>query len=149
VATDKYLFTGTEKGVYISVNNGSNWRAINEGIENVTEINDLGISGNYLLASTDKGVFRRSISDFATLGIKENADMNCSISPNPMSNQLTINCANELIGQQYAIQNILGETIFTNTLTNNNTVVSLNNAPNGVYFLHIIGTSKTIKFVKQ
>jgi photosystem II stability/assembly factor-like uncharacterized protein len=144
------VFAGTkEGGVFVSNDNGTNWRAANEGLID-SYISSLNISGNYVCAGTKVGVFRRQINEFLTVGTKDNSkDFNCTISPNPVSNLLTINCSNELLGKKYAIHNILGEIILTNNLMENTTVVSLNNVPNSVYFLNIIGTPKTLKFVKQ
>jgi hypothetical protein len=144
------VFAGTrEGGVFVSNNNGVNWRAVNEGLIN-TYISSLNISGNYVCAGTKAGIFRRMINEFLTVGTKDNQDvLSCTISPNPVSNQLIINCSDECIGKKFVIQNILGETISSNNLTENKTAVSLENAPNGVYLLTIIGASKTLKFVKQ
>jgi ligand-binding sensor domain-containing protein len=149
VTNNNLLFAGIyANGVYLTTNNGVSWRAINDGLGSL-DILKLEISGNYLLAGTATGVFRRPLSDFLTLSVLEKGNFDYTISPNPVSNQLAINCSNELIGKKYAIHNILGETISSNTLTNMNTAVSLDNAPNGVYLLTIMGTTKTLKFVKQ
>jgi phage pi2 protein 07 len=137
-------------GVFYSTNNGQNWRAANEGLP-VKYVIKLSISGNYLLAGTNKAVFRRALNEFSiATNTKENKDdFNCTISPNPVSNSLTINASNNLIGKKYAIKNILGETIKADILTNNSTELNVHNLANGIYFLHLIGTNKTVKFVKE
>ena len=56
-----------ENGVIHTSNNFANWNKINQGLLD-TNVNDLLISGNYLFASThSKGVFRRPLSEIASL----------------------------------------------------------------------------------
>jgi hypothetical protein len=77
------------------------------------------------------------------------ARLDCVVSPNPVSNTLIINCSDGLIGKKIRIDNILGETVLTHTLTGNTTELPVHSLTKGVYILQILGTSKTIKFVKQ
>jgi photosystem II stability/assembly factor-like uncharacterized protein len=137
------------RGVFYSEDNGNNWRPANQGLTNYY-IQKLNVNGNYLLAGTTTEVFRRPLNEFIFVGTKENSDnLNCTISPNPVSNTLTINCSNALINKNYAIRNVLGQTIKTDVLTDNATTLNVLNLANGIYFLHIFGTNKTIKFVKE
>jgi hypothetical protein len=144
------LFTNAYRGgIFYSNDNGANWRAANEGLPTKI-IYRIKASGNFLLIGTDMGIFRRPLSEFITTGIKENKDnFNCTIFPNPVSNSLTINASDNLVGKKYSIKNILGEIIKADILTNNSTELNVHNLANGIYFLHLIGTNKTVKFVKE
>lgn len=51
-----YLFAGTDGGVFLSVNNGSSWFAVNSGIYS-TSINCMTKIGNTIYAGTNAGVF--------------------------------------------------------------------------------------------
>jgi hypothetical protein len=144
------LFAGTYGGgVFYSKDNGNNWLPANEGLSSKF-VEKLTICGNYLLGGTRKGVFRRPLSEFIAVGTKENtAELSCTLSPNPVSNQLTINCSEALIGKSYAVKNVLGKAVKSDILTSNSTQVNVSDLANGIYFLQLIGTSKTIKFVKE
>jgi Secretion system C-terminal sorting domain len=144
------LFTTAYRGgIFYSTNDGNNWRSANDGLPTKI-IYKLSVSGNYLLVGTDMGIFRRPLSEFSTVGTKENKEeLSYSIFPNPVSNTLTINCSDALIGKNYSIKNILGETIQAAILTDNSTQLSVQNFANGIYFLTLIGTNKMVKFVKE
>jgi hypothetical protein len=84
-----------------------------------------------------------------TEGSLSATDLTCQISPNPVSNTLIINGSDALVGKKIVIKNILGESFLTNTLTGNTTELPVYSLPKGIYFLQIMGTEKTLKFVKQ
>jgi hypothetical protein len=150
VIKDKTVFVATNLNIYYSKNDGITWRSAREGLPIRTSAYELNVGGNYLFAGTSTGIFRRPLSEFISTHIKENKEeFNCSISPNPASNLLTIKVSDNLIGKKYTINNILGETIKADILTNNSTELNVNNLANGIYFLHLIGTNKTVKFVKE
>lgn len=48
---DTNLFTGTERGVFLSTNNGTNWTAVNTGLTD-TSVLSLAVSGANLFAGT-------------------------------------------------------------------------------------------------
>jgi ligand-binding sensor domain-containing protein len=143
------LYAGTtDGGIYLSNNNGTTWQAVNEGLS-TKNITKLIIAGAYLYAGTDIGVFKRPLNELTVKNNEPNEVFNCTISPNPVSNSLIINTSDALIGKKYAINNILGETIKSDVLTNDKTELNVQNLAKGLYFLQIIGTNKTIKFVKE
>jgi hypothetical protein len=135
-------------GIFMSNNNGTNWKAVNEGLP-TKNILKVIVAGNYLFAATDIGVFKRPLTELTVKNSDIKEESNCTISPNPVANTLTINASNYLIGNKYAIQNILGETIQTDVLKHNSTELNVQNLSHGIYFLHLIGTNKTVKFVKE
>jgi photosystem II stability/assembly factor-like uncharacterized protein len=143
------IYTATyDGGIFMSNNLGGNWVAANDGLP-VKYTTKLFVAGNYLYAVTPKGVFKRPLSELV-VGTNDNQDINTvSLSPNPASNQLTINASNALLGRRYSMTNILGEIMQSGILTDNLTVLSVHHLANGVYFLLFNGLSKSIKFVKE
>lgn len=71
-----YLFAGTWKGgVFLSTDNGAHWIEFNTGLSNKSVVNGLFVSGSYLFAGTDDGIWRRPLSDaFPTSAEQINAD---------------------------------------------------------------------------
>jgi hypothetical protein len=147
---DKAIFLGINEGYLFSTNNGRTWQDASANLIG-NSASSLTISGNYIIANTANGVYRRLISELVRVGTKEeNAlDFTCTVSPNPVANQLTINCSEALIGKKCVIKNVLGETMQSAVLANYATEINVHNFANGIYFLQLIGVNKTIKFVKN
>lgn len=58
------VIAGTENGVYLSTNNGTNWFIKNQGLATVPHIEALLVTGNYIYAGTyGQSVWRRTITD--------------------------------------------------------------------------------------
>ncbi len=146
---DNVLYAATYSGgIFLSENLGTTWKSVNEGLP-TKYANKLIVAGRYLYAATNRGVFRRLLGELA-VGTKDIQEkIQATISPNPVSNQLTVNVSNALIGKKYTVINALGETMKGGVLTDNSTVLSVNDLVSGIYFLHFIGTSETIKFFKK
>ena len=66
------LFAGDNGGggVFLSANNGASWIGVNAGLTNMY-VHSLVVSGTYLLAGTNDGVWRRPLSDMIT-AVQEN-----------------------------------------------------------------------------
>lgn len=57
------LFAGTDGGgVFLSTNNGTSWTSVNTGLTSFV-VNGLFVSGSYLFAGTNNGIWRRRLSD--------------------------------------------------------------------------------------
>ncbi len=54
--SDSNIFAGTQKGIYLSKNNGSSWNQINSGLTSLV-VNSLITSGGNIFAGTTGGVF--------------------------------------------------------------------------------------------
>jgi photosystem II stability/assembly factor-like uncharacterized protein len=69
------LFTATyNDGIFLSTNNGSNWTQINSGLEGpALTSGSLSIIGDYIYSGTNKGVWKRALSDFLTLSVSPNS----------------------------------------------------------------------------
>lgn len=80
-----------------------------------------------------------------------NADI--SVYPNPFSNQVTISYKNAagITGKTVKIYDVTGKLFFIQILTSQNTSITLNRIPYGIYFLKIEGDNKSevFKLIKQ
>ena len=74
-----------------------------------------------------------------------------SVYPNPFVNELTVNYKLQNNNATLTIFNLIGENIYTTTLSENSTQLSLTNFDKGIYFIKIIDgeNSLTKKIVKQ
>ncbi|GAB5400047.1 MAG: hypothetical protein Aureis2KO_16320 [Aureisphaera sp.] len=63
--------------------------------------------------------------------------------PNPMSYSATLKVGYHWIGAQVTISDITGRTIFTTSLTSEETQLKLNQYPSGIYFIHAINGKTT------
>jgi photosystem II stability/assembly factor-like uncharacterized protein len=66
VVTDKLLAGTDDNGVYLSINSGSTWTSFNTGMPDNTRIWSLAKSSDCIFAGTDKGVWRRPLSEIIT-----------------------------------------------------------------------------------
>ena len=84
------IFAGTNNGVYLSSNNGSNW--VNTGLTNES-VSTLAINNDTIYAGTDSaGVWKRALSDITGIHElkKENRELKINISPNPVNESSVI-----------------------------------------------------------
>ena len=65
IVSGSNIFAGSNGGgVFLSMDNGANWVAVNTGLPASTAVYALAISGNYLYAGTlNAGVWKRSLTD--------------------------------------------------------------------------------------
>ena len=87
------------------------------------------------------------------VSVKERLKNNTALSvyPNPFTNELTVNYELKNNNATLTIYNLIGENIYTATLFENSTQLSLTNYDKGIYFIKIIDGDKSItqKIVKQ
>jgi hypothetical protein len=59
-----YTFAGTDSGVFVSSNNGLNWRNKSEGLPALHAVNKILVSNGYIFAGIfDGGIYRRGVSE--------------------------------------------------------------------------------------
>jgi len=73
-----------------------------------------------------------------------------TISPNPAYEFISLNVDPSLIGKEFIITDIMGRVSLQGKIDSENTQISVNSIPSGVYFFSIYDTvGKAIKIVKQ
>jgi len=77
-------------GVFLSTNNGTDWTEVNTGLPDTIKVDALTASGTNLFASTDKGFYRRALSEMVTEVQKISTDLPTQFSleqnyPNPFN----------------------------------------------------------------
>jgi hypothetical protein len=106
----------------------------------------LGTNATYTLTITD--------NDFNGINPAINKDI-LLVSPNPATNQITINNSNQLVISSIKITNLLAQVQILNqpiTIAGVNTNIDISELLNGIYFIKAIdvkGNSFTTKFMKQ
>ena len=66
------IFAGTYyNGAFLSTDNGASWTVVNTGLANIT-VRALAVSGTYLIAGTDAGVWRRPLSELVVSVLQTN-----------------------------------------------------------------------------
>ena len=64
ITVDNKLFAGTDNGVYLSIDTGSSWKSVNEGLPDDKNIEALATNGEYIFAGfLWDGIYRSSIND--------------------------------------------------------------------------------------
>ena len=101
-------------------------------------------SGNYSVTqptlSADITAVTLAVDDF-NIGI-------VNIYPNPTSEALYIQITSDLLNQSYKIYDLLGKTVLEGILSNDKTVINVNDLSKGIYLLRI-GENKINKFIKK
>jgi photosystem II stability/assembly factor-like uncharacterized protein len=64
----------TPYGAYLSTNMGNNWNNVNQGFDTIPFVMTYFIQNNYIYAGTNKGVWRRNLSEIVT-GIKNEPEL--------------------------------------------------------------------------
>lgn len=154
------LFAGTENGVYLSTNNGTNWIIKNQGFSSVPHIEAILISNNYLYAGTyGESVWKRSLSEIIGIrNISTEIPSKYSLSqnyPNPFNPATNIRFEIPKSGNiKLVVFDALGREV--ETLVNEKQAAGTYEAtfnalqyPSGVYFYRITseGYSETKKMI--
>ncbi|MDP4198802.1 MAG: T9SS type A sorting domain-containing protein [Bacteroidota bacterium] len=119
-ASGSNLFAGTDSGVFVSVDSGLHWRAVNDGLGNYHIVNALGVFDTLLFVNARSGVdnytAKRRISEMvdtpksAVQAIPQPRDT-LSIYPNPATGLVTIFAGSTAI-EHVSVLNVLGVNVF-------------------------------------
>ncbi len=147
------IFAGTDHGVFHSGNNGGSWTNINDGLTD-TLITALAVSGSYLCAGTNAGVWRRPLSQVTAVNESQSqAPRTFSLSqnyPNPFNPSTMIRFTVPSNGRAVLkVFNVLGQEVAT--LFNGEAAAGVNqqvefnasNLASGVYFSRLEFGGKT------
>jgi hypothetical protein len=127
--------------------------ATNMNIPNATNANfTVTQNGTYAVVSTDaQGCTGTSnCITINNIGIEENAQVLFNVSPNPVIHQLEVTFSETFSGT-IEIYEVNGKKIFTTNIENQSKYLMNLNAPQGVYFMHVIDNfngTKTVRIVK-
>jgi hypothetical protein len=96
--------------------------------------------------------FNPSSNCTLTVGIKELSKdkINMTIIPNPATTSITIHSTMSIINYQLSIEDVLGNKIYQQTITSNDTQIDVSTWSEGVYFYEVRGANDVArgKFVK-
>jgi hypothetical protein len=83
------------------------------------------------------------------LGAADFSDSSFQVYPNPATESITISCKNVI--QSIQISNAIGQEIFAVNPNAKETILTISQLPNGLYFLRLNASNgiKTIKIVKE
>ena len=87
--------------------------------------------------------------DTQTSGISHNTETKLiSIYPNPATNFLTVNIANELLNSKIIISDLLGKIVLSETINSSNKTFLTNNYSKGIYFYSIVNNNNIVETKK-
>ncbi len=111
-------------------------------------IHELVVSGTNLFAGTEKGVYRRPLSELITSNVKETGiTPEMQLSPNPTSGFITITGA-PIDAANVTLMNLLGEAVLTTKVESTDLTLDLSGFPNGAYIVRFLSKgSVTAKII--
>lgn len=83
------------------------------------------------------GICIRCVTDLSTQNIHEIEASEIRIYPNPASNFVTISGDKSVIGKEYTVLDLTGRLIITGSVTSENTTISIEDLPAGMYYLNL------------
>jgi len=137
--TNDDLYVGTDIGVYYKNNTMTDWIPYMNGLPNVV-IKELEIhyaEGTISAATFGRGVWKSTLNT-QPLSISENSIKSFDIYPNPATDQITINIANNIINNlTVTIYSITGQSILEKEVSSTSTVINTNSLAKGYYILQL------------
>lgn len=106
------------------------------------------VTGTDANSCSNKTTITQNVTDCTGLAKFENTAVSVGVYPNPTNGEFTLSLTQET---SVNILNGIGQVVYTNKLTNGETVITLNNQPNGIYFVQLKqgNNLKTVKVVKN
>jgi hypothetical protein len=87
------IFAGTQSGIFLSADNGENWKSGNDGLESF-DIISLNYDKKYIYCTTNYEVYRASLSYFGITDVEVTKPLQESelmIYPNPAGDYIEMN----------------------------------------------------------
>jgi hypothetical protein len=140
------LYLASDIGVYYRDASMTSWIPFSNGLPN-TQVTDLKI--DYLSGKLRASTYGRGIweTNLYTTGINElnKSEESISIYPNPAKDNVTITINNQqsIHKNELSIYNVVGEKVFSETLTSNVEKLNVEKFSAGVYFVKVIDGEKT------
>lgn len=95
------------------------------------------------------GVSRSNIVNNGVSGVKEIANTNILVYPNPTNSNITLQVSSELVGRTYSIQDFSGRVILNGKIRSTQEQIELQDVARGAYYLSIENGSSVTKLIKQ
>ncbi len=117
-----------------------------------SSVSGISTLGSYQPVEADSGIswdaYLAKFSSSGTLSVKNLAQStpNISIYPNPTQNDITISALAPI--RNVVIENVAGQTIYSNDYNSNKVVINLADYPSGIYIV-TVNDNKTYKVVRQ
>ncbi len=108
------LYSGTNKGLYCTSDNGTTWHLAQTGLTgNAIYVDAFAISGSSVFVGTEGvGVWKRPLSQLATLTSTASSMTSFSNYPNPFSDRTRIEFSSNVSGAvEVSIMNLLGQQV--------------------------------------
>ncbi|SRR5579883_546734 len=140
-SNDKYIFAGTDSGVYLSRDSGATWTVENDGLGTIYQVNALCVCDTLLFVNTgtqDYYTAFRPLSDFdkpSTVTPIDQQKELIAIYPNPTRSSFTIECSSEIRSVQ--VLNALGEEDLTATSATTRMTLDISSLPSGLYWCRV------------
>ncbi len=138
--------------ISISSDNGDTWKSINDNLSDSTSINSMTIHNGYLFAATYQGLWKRPLSDFATVSEQPQtlSFPTLRISINEFGDHATVQYYTEedIEHPKFEIYDILGR-LLSSTVENfvqkgwNTITIPLNTLTSGTYICRASGSGFT------
>ena len=159
---NNYTFIGETR---VFVQNGANWEQKGETLfgefnEYFGQSVSLNASGNILGIGVPRFIHRQDLGKMdksvvfrndAVVSVAEINQPEFALYPNPTNHQLTIKPDEKLIGFNYTIHSITGQTVLSGKINSDNTLLEVGDLPSGVYLVQIQskGGGFTSRFIKE
>jgi hypothetical protein len=95
------------------------------------------------------GVSRSNIVNNGVSGVKEIANTNILVYPNPTNSNITLQVSSELVGKTYSIQDFSGRVILNGKIRSTQEQIDLQDVARGAYYLSIENSAIVTKLIKQ
>jgi photosystem II stability/assembly factor-like uncharacterized protein len=133
-----YAEFSNSDGVYRSTDSGASWRALNEGPSSSWSLICIDTASGYLFAGAAGSLWRRPISDFASVQPSSTSSPEIELFPNPTPGPITVENADESV-LHVNLLNVLGSEVGREYRGTGSGKVDLDlsELPTGTYFLKI------------
>ncbi len=119
--------------------------------QNTTDF-DPGSGMFNVVSSGGEDIFVLKLNPIATVGITKNIySEKIQVYPNPTTTQLTIKTDGKLIGANFSVINITGQTVLSGKIAYDNTLLKVEDLPSGIYLFRVKSKNgnRVSRFVKE
>jgi hypothetical protein len=147
--TDDSTFLGT---IVHTFSGPTPFTWVHESVSFIAPMNGnyIVVNANISISATGRLAFDNFILEAMSTAIDELSFPSIHISPNPATHQITVQANASLVGSTYIISDQLGRTVLQGKLLSEDTIVSLDDLPVGIYLCSVGAHSKqTFNLIKN